>query len=87
MTETSKCPNCGSQELYRSTGTTPARGLFGPDLLPDSVSGRFRVIVCKDCGLTTFFASTLDTETLSDRSGWEKLLNVRGPLGLNAQTD
>jgi predicted nucleic-acid-binding Zn-ribbon protein len=81
-----KCPNCGGQELYRSTGTTPARGLFGPDLLPESAAGRFRVVVCKDCGMTTLFASALDTQALS-RPGWEKVLNAPGPLGLNVGSE
>lgn len=39
----SKCPNCGGSDLYRSVQTTPASGLFGPNLLPKLSPGWFRV--------------------------------------------
>ena len=77
------CPDCGSAELYRSALNTPANGLFGPTLLPGSSSGRFRVVVCKDCGLTSFFASTVDVQDLGEPH-WSKIEDgVLGrPLGL-----
>ena len=68
----SKCPNCGSSDLYRSVHETSANGGFGPRLLPELSWGRFRVVVCKDCGLTRLFASTLDTQALSG-PGWESV--------------
>ena len=79
----SKCPNCGGSDLYRSVQTTPANGMFGPNLLPKLSSGRFRVVVCKDCGLTRLFASTVDTQALSSRE-WERVSEdvSSHPLGL-----
>jgi predicted nucleic-acid-binding Zn-ribbon protein len=79
----SKCPNCGGSDLYRSSQSTPANGVFGPNLLPALSSGRFRVVVCKDCGLTNLFASTVDTQALRGPE-WERVdegLSSR-PLGL-----
>ena len=45
----SKCPNCGGSDLYRSEQSTPASGMFGPNLLAALSPGRLRVVVCKDC--------------------------------------
>jgi len=78
----SPCPNCAGSNLYRSVHTTPATGLFGPNLLPKLPMGRFRVIVCKDCGLTRLFASSINTEALGG-PGWERVTDEpSGPLGL-----
>jgi predicted nucleic-acid-binding Zn-ribbon protein len=55
-----KCPSCGGSRLYRSAQNTSAIGHLGPNLLPGLSPGLFRVVVCKDCGLTSFFASDLD---------------------------
>jgi hypothetical protein len=73
--------------MYRSAETTPASGLFGPNLLPRSASGRFRIVVCADCGLTQFFASTLDSRSLKHNPGWERIGDARGPLGLKQEAD
>lgn len=77
-----KCANCGSTDMYRSTLSTQANGLFGPVLLPRSASGRFRVVVCAECGLTQVFASTLDARALRYSDGWERAADAPGPLGL-----
>jgi predicted nucleic-acid-binding Zn-ribbon protein len=79
----SKCPSCGGSDLYCSARNTPANGLFGPNLLPKSSPGRFRVVVCKDCGLTSLFASVVDTQALGGPS-WERLVEgvSNRPLGL-----
>jgi len=78
----SKCSNCGGADLYRSVESTSASGRFGPDLLPQLPMARFRVVVCKTCGLTSFFAQTVDTEALSGPT-WERLSDgAAGPLGL-----
>jgi len=78
----STCANCGSPETYRSSLSTQANGMFGPNLLPRSASGRFRIVVCAECGLTQLFASTLDTSALKQSPGWERVSDLRGPLGL-----
>ena len=75
------CPDCGGADLYRSTQNTPANGLFGPVLLPRSSSGHFRIVVCKDCGLTRLYASTVDIQALPGR-GWEHVSEPSRPLGL-----
>ena len=77
-----KCPDCGGFDLYRSKQNTPANGLFGAVLLPHSSPGRFRVVVCKDCGLTRFYASTVDTRQLPSND-WEPLSQPSRPLGLS----
>lgn len=61
---------------------TSAAGLFGPNLLPHSAAGRLRIEVCSDCGLTQLFASTVDARALRHSPGWERLADLRGPLGL-----
>lgn len=76
-----RCPDCGGSDLYRSAQNTSANGLGGPFLLPHLSPGRFRVVVCKDCGLTRFYASTVDIQTLP-RDGWEHVAQSGGPLGL-----
>jgi len=81
-----KCPECGGSELYRSDRETPANG-FSVRLLPNLPWGRVRVVVCKDCGLTRFFASHVDLQALSG-SSWERV-NADAPsqpLGLNTPT-
>ena len=82
MSRVSTCPNCGSLERYRSTETTSAGGLFGPNLLPHSAAGRFRIVVCSDCGMTQLFASALDARALKSSPEWERVADARGPLGL-----
>jgi hypothetical protein len=66
----------------RSTHTTSAAGLFGPNLLPHSAAGRLRILVCTDCGLTQLFASTLDGRALKNSPDWERFADMRGPLDL-----
>jgi hypothetical protein len=81
----SKCPSCGGSQLFRSKHSTAARGLLGPDLLPRSSPGKFRAMVCKDCGLVSLFASLLDRKSLGGPE-WE-LVSSDGlssrPLGLD----
>ena len=78
----STCPNCGSSQVYRCVHETSASGGFGPNLLPELSWARFRVVVCKDCGLTRLFASAVDRQALSS-PGWERVSDVvsSGPLG------
>ena len=80
----SRCSSCGGEDLYVSPESAAANGLLGPNLLPKLGPGRFRIVVCKDCGLTQMFASMLDRQALGG-AGWERLadgLSSR-PLGLD----
>ena len=78
-----KCPSCGGSRLYRSAQHTDASGMLGPNLLPKSSPGRFRVVVCKDCGLMSLFARMLDIEGLRAPE-WEPMGDgiSNRPLGL-----
>jgi predicted nucleic-acid-binding Zn-ribbon protein len=78
----SPCPNCGGSDQYLSRKNTPANGVFGPRLLPTASPGRFRIVVCKDCGLTRLFASIVDTQGLKSRD-WERVSEQpTRPLGI-----
>ena len=76
MTETSPCPNCGSDKLYEHDGVY-ANGGGGPHLLPD-LGGFFRfakfaIVVCEDCGLTSFFAAPEARAKLATSLKWKRL--------------
>jgi predicted nucleic-acid-binding Zn-ribbon protein len=73
-----KCPDCGSEELYRHVNTA-ANG-WTVRLLPKLMPGRFTVVLCGNCGLTRFYASHADRE--SARVGWERLQASQHPLSL-----
>jgi predicted nucleic-acid-binding Zn-ribbon protein len=77
------CPNCGGAELYMTAATTPANGMFGPNLLPKVPLGHFEVVVCKDCGLTRFFARRVDVQALG--ANWVKVAEPDRPLGLSSK--
>ncbi len=79
-----KCPSCGGSRMYRSAHNTPANGVLGPHLLPTLSQGQFRVVVCKDCGLMSLFASLMDTEVLTAPE-WEPITDgiSNRPLGLS----
>lgn len=69
------CPNCGSENLYRSKPVS-AGGGHAPNYLP-GLGGflsaeKFRIVVCKACGLTRFFASAAAMQKVSDAKQWER---------------
>jgi predicted nucleic-acid-binding Zn-ribbon protein len=72
----SPCPNCGGRNLFRSQPVSSGGG-YAPDYLPKLgsfwVAGKFNLIVCKDCGLTRFFADPKATEKLSESRKWERV--------------
>jgi len=72
----SPCPNCGGANLYRSRKPVSAGGGYAPNYLPGLgsllLSGRFSMIVCRDCGLTRFFARRDARDRLADSSKWER---------------
>jgi len=73
----SPCPNCSSKNLYRSRKPVSAGGGYAPNYLPGLgsllMSGRFQVIVCRDCGLTRFFAQREATAKLADSGRWQRI--------------
>jgi len=76
----SKCPNCGGVEFYRRVNAI-ANG-WVVRLLPKLMPGRFEIVMCKDCGLTRFFASHEDRRDASSK--WERVSSDAPdrPLGL-----
>jgi len=78
------CVNCGGVDLYqtaKAVSILPLR-MLGPGALPGLPRGRFRAVVCKSCGLTSFFAPRVDLGAL-EGPGWERVsAETRGPLGL-----
>ncbi len=76
-TRLSPCPNCGGGNLYQSRKTVGGGGGYAPNYLPGLGSlfqaGRFRMVICRDCGLTRFFAERNATDRLADSSKWERV--------------
>jgi len=70
------CPECGQSSLYSSKEVS-AGGGNAPNYLPGLggflSSAKFRVVVCKDCGLSRFFASPAALGKLSESNSWHKL--------------
>jgi len=70
------CPTCGGRNLFRSEPQT-ANGGYGPELLPGLGpwyrSPRLDVVVCGDCGLMRFFASSDAVERLPDSGRWKRV--------------
>jgi DNA-directed RNA polymerase subunit RPC12/RpoP len=73
----SPCPNCSGSNLYRTRKPVSSGGGHAPNYLPGLgrllLSGRFDLVVCRDCGLTRFFATRESTEKLGDASRWERV--------------
>jgi predicted nucleic-acid-binding Zn-ribbon protein len=76
MEKLSPCPNCGSRALYRSKEVS-AGGGYAPNYLPDLGSfwaaERFHLVLCKECGLTRFFASRGATAKLPNSEKWKAI--------------
>lgn len=73
MDPAAPCPNCGSRALYRSREISSGGG-HAPNYLPGLgrflVSARFVLVVCRDCGLTRFFAQPAARAKLRDSKKW-----------------
>jgi predicted nucleic-acid-binding Zn-ribbon protein len=73
----SRCPNCGGGNLYRSKPVS-AGGGHAPNYLPGLgrlfMSERFHLVLCKDCGLTRFFARREATEKVAESEKWERVV-------------
>lgn len=70
-----KCGNCGKPSLVKTT--TNAAGGHGPDLLPGLHSffrgAKFTLVLCRECGLTRFFADEAALEKVAGNTKWEAL--------------
>jgi hypothetical protein len=77
MANVSPCPNCNSRNLYKTKRPVGSGGGHAPNYLPGLGgflrSGRFSVVVCRDCGLTRYFALPDALEKLPDSSKWERV--------------
>jgi len=73
MHKITPCPNCGGNQLYKSPPVKSGGG-SGPESLPQLGgifhSARFEVVVCRDCGLTRFFASQDARSKLPSATKW-----------------
>jgi predicted nucleic-acid-binding Zn-ribbon protein len=74
MDNVTPCPECGGRTLYRGPGTSSGGG-HAPDFLPGLgkfvFSARFVLVVCRDCGLTRFFAQPEARAKLKDAKKWK----------------
>ena len=73
--EVTVCPNCKGRELYRTNHTIGSgNGFYSPVFLPGLggliFSGKFHIVVCRDCGLTRFFADERARKRLPDSPLW-----------------
>jgi predicted nucleic-acid-binding Zn-ribbon protein len=70
------CPECGGGSLYMSKPTAAAGG-YGPNLLPGLgwlfSTGKFRAVVCADCGYARYFATAETCARLAKSSSWTPL--------------
>ncbi len=70
-----KCPECTGQSLF--TTNTGSGGHEGPRLLPGLGgflhSATFQVVVCRDCGLTRFYAGDDALAKLPEAKQWQRM--------------
>ena len=73
MNDVAPCPGCGGRTLY-SGPPTSAGGGHAPNYLPGLghfiFSAKFVLVVCRDCGLTRFFAQPEARAELKESSKW-----------------
>ncbi len=73
MDTVSPCPNCGSRTLYEGPSVSSGGG-HAPVYLPGLGSfwraARFVIVVCRDCGLTRFFAAPEARAKLGESRRW-----------------
>jgi len=74
MDNMAPCPNCQGRTLYRSREISSGGG-HGPDFLPGLgrfvFSAKFVLVVCRDCGLTRFFAQPEARTKLKESGKWK----------------
>jgi len=73
----SACPNCRGKTLYKSKATSSGGG-HAPNYLPGLGKGwgsaKFEMVLCQDCGLARFFASSEATKRLSSAKKWTRVV-------------
>lgn len=73
MLDVRPCPNCHGTTLYEGPDTS-AGGGYAPNYLPQlgrfMRTARFRLVVCRDCGLTRFFAEPEARAKLKESRRW-----------------
>ena len=71
----SPCPNCGGRELYGTKAS--AGGGHAPNYLPGLggfwMTAKFELVLCRDCGLTRFFASRDAMEKVANSKKWKRM--------------
>ena len=76
MSGVSPCPGCGGNTLYRGPATNSGGG-HAPNFLPGLGTflrvAKFTLVVCRDCGLTRFFAEPEARVKLKESSKWKLL--------------
>ena len=70
----SPCPQCESSEVFQSEPVS-AGGGHAPNFLPGLghwyAAAKFRLVICRSCGLTRFFASPEALEKLAETDKWK----------------
>jgi predicted nucleic-acid-binding Zn-ribbon protein len=76
MKDAKRCPNCEGSTLYASQEVS-AGGGHAPNYLPGLggffSAAEFRLVTCKDCGLTRFFAEPSALAKLAESKKWIRL--------------
>ncbi len=74
----SQCSNCGSKNLFLYKKTVNAGGGYAPNFLPglSHTPERFNLVVCGDCGITSFFARESAIAKLLDSKNWQSIDNT-----------
>lgn len=69
------CPNCRGKNLFRSVEVSAGGGEvdFLPGLAGMFSVGKFTVVVCRDCGMTRFFAGSKAREKLKTSKKWKRV--------------
>lgn len=70
------CPNCDDRELYQTTVPSAASDgsqKFLPGLGRWFAAATFTVVVCRNCGLTRFFAAPEATAKLPKSKQWRAI--------------
>lgn len=80
MDAVAACTSCGGGNLFRSQEIS-AGGGYAPNYLP-GLGGffgaeKFTVVVCRDCGLTRFFARPQATAKLQEAKKWQRVSATR----------
>jgi predicted nucleic-acid-binding Zn-ribbon protein len=81
MEQLTPCPNCRGNTLYESEPVS-AGGRHAPNYLaglgPWYRSARFVLVVCRDCGLTRYFASREARAKLKESRKWRSVSSSTG---------